>query len=120
MTTELSQENAVAHTPPTQESKNFALLTWIGTLVFGFIPPLIVYLLKTEDIYVKQQAKEALNWSITAVIGYFIAFLLSFIVIGLLLFPILGICHLIFCIMGAVSTSKGNDFKVPWMLRLLK
>ena len=34
-----------------QESKNFALLTWIGTLFFGFIPGLIVYLVKTDDAY---------------------------------------------------------------------
>lgn len=103
-----------------QESKNFALLTWIGTLFFGFIPGLIVYLVKTDDAYVRSQSKEALNWSITAFICYFIGFVLSFIVIGVFLFPIIGICHLVFCIMGAVSTSKGNNFRVPFTLRLIK
>lgn len=103
-----------------QESKNFALLTWIGTLFFGFIPGLIVYLVKTDDAYVRGQAKEALNWSITAFLGYFAGFILSFIVIGVFVFPIIGICHLVFCIMGAVSTSKGNNFRVPFTLRLIK
>lgn len=103
-----------------QDSKNMALLNWIGTLFFGFIPCLILYLVKKEDAYVQAQAKEALNWSITAIIGYVAAIILSFILIGVLLFPVLGICHLVFCIMGAIGASKGNDFRVPFTLRLLK
>lgn len=124
----MTEENTVAEAqaPETftpainQDSRNLAILTWVGTLLFGFIPPLILFLIKGDDAYVKQQAKEALNWCITAVIGYVVAGVLSFIVIGVFLFPIIGICHLVFCIMGAVGASKGNDFKVPWMLRLIK
>lgn len=103
-----------------QESKNFALLTWIGTLFFGFIPGLIVYLVKTDDAYVRGQAKEALNWSITAIIAYVAAFILAFIVIGAFLIPIIAIAHLVICIMGAVATSKGNDFRAPLTIRLIK
>jgi uncharacterized Tic20 family protein len=103
-----------------QESKNIALLTWIGTIFFGFIPGLIVYLIKKDDPYIQSQSKEALNWSITAIIGYFAGLLLTFIVIGVLVMAAVGICHLVFCIMGAVSTSKGNDFKVPFAIRLVK
>lgn len=104
----------------TQDSKNIALLAWIGTLFFGFIPGLILYLIKKDDAYIQDQAKEALNWSITAMVAYFAAFILSFIVIGAFLIPIIGICHLVFCIMGAVATSKGNPFRVPFALRLIK
>lgn len=103
-----------------QESKNFALLTWLGTLFFGFIPGLVIYLLKTDDAYVREQAKESLNWSITATLAWVVAIILSFFVIGVFLYPIIGICHLVFCIMGAVSTSKGKDFRVPFTLRLIK
>lgn len=103
-----------------QESRNMALLTWIGTLFFGFIPGLIIYLVKKDDAYVNDQAKEALNWSLTALMGYFIGIILSFILIGVLVFPVVGICHLVFCIMGAIGTSKGNAFRVPFAIRLLK
>ena len=103
-----------------QESRNMALLTWIGTLFFGFIPGLIIYLVKKDDAYVSDQAKEALNWSLTALMGYFIGIILSFILIGVLVFPVVGICHLVFCIMGAIGTSKGNAFRVPFAIRLLK
>lgn len=103
-----------------QDSKNLALLAWIGTLFFGFIPGLILYLIKKDDEYVLDQAKESLNWAITATIGYMIAFVLTFILIGALLLPVVAICHLIFCVMGAISTSKGEAFRAPFALRLVK
>ncbi|APG28121.1 hypothetical protein A7E78_09870 [Syntrophotalea acetylenivorans] len=103
-----------------QESKNMALLIWIGTIFFGFIPGLVFYLVKKDDPYVVSQAKEALNWSITALIGYAAGLLLTMILIGVLVLFALAICHLIFCIMGAIACSSGKDFKVPYALRLVK
>lgn len=104
----------------TQDSKNIALLTWIGTIFFGFIPGLIFYLTKKDDAYIQDQAKEALNWSITAMIGYFAGVILTFVLIGVLVIAVVGICHLVFCIMGAVATSNGKTFRVPFTLRLIK
>jgi len=103
-----------------QDSKNIALLTWVGTIFFSFVPSLIVYLVKTDDTYIQSQSKEALNWAITAMIGYAISFVLSFVLIGFLGFMILGLCNLVFCILGAIATSNGKDFKVPFALRLIK
>lgn len=77
----------------TQDSKNMAILTWVGTIFFAFIPGLIFYLIKKDDPYIQNHAKEALNWSITAIIGYFASLILTFILIGILGFFVLGICH---------------------------
>lgn len=114
------EENSVSETKRSQDSKNVALLTWVGTLIFGFIPGLVLYLVKKDDPYVLDQSKESLNWSITAIFAYVIAALLSFIVIGAFLIPIISICHVVFCIMGALAASKGNDFRVPFAVRLIK
>jgi uncharacterized Tic20 family protein len=103
-----------------QDSKNLALMMWIGTLFFGFLPGLIFYLVKKDDPYIQDQSKEALNWSITTVIGYIAGFILTFVVIGIFVFLILGICHLVFCIMGAVAVSNGKTFRVPFAIRLMK
>jgi len=103
-----------------QDSKNLGLLLWILTLFFGFIPGLIFFLAKKDDAYVYDQAKEALNWSITAVIGYIAGFILTFILIGILVLLAVGIAHLVFCIMGAIAASSGKDFRVPFAIRLLK
>jgi uncharacterized Tic20 family protein len=103
-----------------QESKNMALLIWIGTIFFGFIPGLIFYLVKKDDAYVMDQAKEALNWSITAAIALVVGGILTVIVIGFLVVLAVWACNLIFCIMGAVACSNGKEFRVPWTLRLVK
>lgn len=103
-----------------QESKNTALLIWIGTFFLFFIPSLIVYLVKKDDAYILDQSKEALNWSITAFIVYVVGLITTVILIGLVILLILGICHLVFCIMGAVGASKGDTFRVPFAVRLIK
>ncbi len=103
-----------------QESKNLALLCWLGTFFFGIFSGLIFYLLKKDDDYVFDQAKEALNWSITAMAAYLLAYVLSFIAIGVLLIPVIGLCHLIFCIMGVVACYQGKTFRVPLAIRLIK
>jgi len=103
-----------------QDQKNLGLLLWIGTLFFGFIPGLILFFAKADDAYIKEQSREALNWSITAIILYAIAMVLAFVVIGAFLIPVIAILHLVFTIMGAVAVSKGDDFKVPFAIRLIK
>ena len=113
----MSEENSVA---ASQESKNIAVLTWIGTIFFCFVVPLIVYLIKKDDAYIQEQAKEALNWSITAIFGYVAGLILTFILVGILMIVVVGICHLVFCIMGAVNTSDGKNFRVPFAIRLIK
>jgi uncharacterized protein len=103
-----------------QDSKNLVLMMWIGTIFFGFIPGLIIYLMKKDDPYVQEQAKESLNWSITAIIGYFIGLILTLILIGIVVFIVIGICHFVFCVMGAIATSQGKNFRVPFAIRLVK
>jgi len=103
-----------------QDSKNLALLLWIGTLFFGFIPGLILYLVKKDDPYIVEQSKEALNWSITAIIGYIAGTILAIILIGFLVMAAVGILHLVFCIMGIIAASSGQSYRVPFALRLIK
>jgi uncharacterized Tic20 family protein len=77
-------------------------------------------LVKKDDAYVLDQSKEALNWSITAIIGYFAGMVLTFILIGVLVFVVVGICHLVFCVMGAIGASNGQQYRVPFAIRLIK
>lgn len=103
-----------------QDAKNIAVIIWIGTIFIGFVPGLVFYLMYKDDDYIQDQAKEALNWSITAIIAYSIALLLTFVLIGALLLPVVGLCHLIFCFMGAIATSNGKPFRTPFAIRLIQ
>jgi uncharacterized Tic20 family protein len=105
---------------PSQDSKNIGMLMWIGTIFFGFIPALIIYLIKTDDSYLADQSKEALNWAITVLIGVALAWVLCLILIGFLMLPAIGILNVVFCIMGVVAVSSGKLYRVPFALRLIK
>src|SRR5262245_5621820 len=105
---------------PSQDSKNLALLCWIGSAILGFIPGLAFYLVKKDDDYVQDQAKEALNWGITFALLLIIGNILTIVLVGFLVIGATWLCHLLFCIMGAVATSDGKSFRVPFALRLIK
>ena len=103
-----------------QDSKNIALLMWLGTIFFSFIPALVIYLIKTEDGYLADQSKEALNWSITVFIGTVVGWILCIILIGFLVLFAIGILNIVFCILGVIATSSGKTFRVPFAIRIIK
>jgi hypothetical protein len=88
--------------------------------VFSFIPSLIVWILKKDDsAYLGDQAKEALNFQITMLIAQFIAGVLVVILVGFLLMGIIWLVNIVFCIIAAISTSKGETYRYPFALRLI-
>ena len=103
-----------------QDSKNVALLVWIGTIFFSFVPALIVYLIKKDDGYVQDQAREALNFQLTMVIVAVVCFILSWILIGFLLLAIAIVVDLVFVIIAAIAASNGVIYRYPYTLRLIK
>jgi uncharacterized protein len=107
-------------TNPSSDDKNIATVTHLGGTVFSFIPGLIVWILKKDDsAYVADQAKEALNFQITVLIAQFIAGILAVILIGFLFMGIIWILNVIFCIIAAIASSKGEAYRYPLCLRLI-
>lgn len=101
-------------------NKNIAVLTHLAGIFFSFIPALIVWMLKKDDsAFIGEQSREALNFQITMVIGYMVAGVLSWILIGLLFFPLLWLANLILCLLAAVKVSKGENYQYPFALRLI-
>jgi uncharacterized Tic20 family protein len=113
--------NEVETIVPSGDDKNIATITHLAGILFSFIPALIVWLLKKDDShYLATQAKEALNFQITVAIALFISgTVLSWILIGLAFIPIIWLANIIFCIIAAVSTSKGETYRYPICLRLI-
>lgn len=110
--------DAVPVVPPTSDEKTMAILSHVLTLVVGFLAPLIIYLIKKdESAYVKEHARESLNFQITV----FILMVALFItVIGILLIWIVGILALVFVILATIKASEGKLYKYPFSLRLIK
>lgn len=98
-----------------------AMLSHLLAIFFVFIPPLIIWLVKKqENPFIEDQAKEALNFQITMAIGWFAAFILSFVLIGVFIMPLLMIANLVLCIIAALKANDGIAYRYPFALRLIK
>jgi len=117
---EVSTDNKPSDTTPSNDDKNIATVTHLAGTVFSFVPALIVWILKKDDsAYIADQAKEALNFQISVLIALFIASVLMWILIGFLLYPVIWLVNIVFCIIAAISTSKGETYRYPLCLRLI-
>ena len=100
---------------------NIAMLSHLLGIFTGFIGALVLWLIKKdESAFIADQAKEALNFQITIAIAFIISWILMFILICMVLVPILIVLNLVFCILGAVAASKGQTYRYPFALRLVK
>jgi hypothetical protein len=107
-------------TVPNSNDKNIVTITHLGGILFSFIPSLIVWLLKKDDSeYIATQAKEALNFQITLLLAQFVAYVLIFILVGFLLLGLIWVFNVVFCIIAAISSSKGEYYRYPLTLRLI-
>ncbi|MDP4144579.1 MAG: DUF4870 domain-containing protein [Bacillota bacterium] len=105
----------------TSDDKNMAMLLNLLGIFTGFIGPLIIWLLyKEKSQFINESGKGCLNFQISFVIYYFAAFILTFIIIGLIAFPILGILFLIFAIKGTIEASNGRLYAFPMSITFLK
>ena len=107
----------------TQEEKTMAMLAHLLAIPGGFIAPLIIYLIKKDDsAFIKDQAREALNFQITAVIAMLTFILFTFITCGYggILFPFLGIAIPVFCIIAGIKANEGEKYRYPLNIRIVK
>lgn len=111
-----------------KDDRFWAMLCHLAAFLGYFVPvignilgPLIVWLAKREQSpYIDQQGKAALNFQITISIAAMIAILLMVVVIGIFLLPIIGIINIVLIVIAAVSAYKGEPFRYPFSLHLIK
>ncbi|GII89959.1 DUF4870 domain-containing protein [Sinosporangium siamense] len=119
---------------PGSDDTNMAMLahlSGLGNLLLwplGFIGSLVVYLTRKDQApYARDQAAEALNFWITMTIAFFAVsvagFILTFILIGVVFFlvlPVIWIYALIVGIMASVAASRGQAYRYPTSIRMVK
>ena len=103
-----------------KDQRDIAAVMWLASLIFLMIPGMLVLLNSNASPYLKQQAREALNWTSTFVLGSIACTILTLIFIGGPLQILLGVAHLVFCLMGANAARSGNAFRVPMTWRPLQ
>lgn len=111
----------------TLNEKQWVIFCHAGALAglivpFGniIVPAIIWSMKKEESEWIDDQGKESLNFQISMTIYLFVAGLLAFILIGLPLLFVLGIADLAFIIIAIIKSDKGERYRYPITLRLIK
>jgi uncharacterized protein len=124
MTNDVESPDSAALTP---DEKNWAvfchLAGFAGFLVpFGnIIGPLVIWLIKKDQTpFVDHHGKEAVNFQITVTIALFVSLLLIFVVIGFILLPLIAIATLVLMIVAAVAASRGEYYRYPFKVTLIR
>ncbi|WP_258933801.1 DUF4870 domain-containing protein [Nesterenkonia pannonica] len=103
------------------DEKTMGILMHVLAIFFGFLSPLIFWLIFKDRSYVlDQQGRTALNWNISAMIYYVVSFILAFILIGFLTMLVIYVLHIIFSILAAVKASDRVIYKYPLSIPFLK
>lgn len=99
-----------------RQSNIVAMIMWLLSFFFYILSGAGFYFFKKDDHYVRQQAKEALNWGITSLLIGVIASALGLTFIS----KILGVVHLFVCVVGIVACKDHRHYRVPFALRIFK
>lgn len=121
------------YTPPPQasyegsssEDRTLALLTHLSGILFGFIVPLVMWLVhkdRADKAFLNDQSKEALNFNITLLIIYAGLFVLTVITLGLAspLYFLVWVVSIVFFVIAGMKANNGEQYRYPFALRLIK
>jgi uncharacterized protein len=109
------------------EDKQWASFAHLGGIL-GILPALIIWLVfKDRGAKTNVEGKEALNFQITATIGYLacaiLGALLAIVLIGFIFYIVwfaIWVLSLIWSIMGFQKVNAGGSYRYPFALRLIK
>jgi len=113
--------------PVTKEESNWGMISHLSALAGIILPPigsvlgpLIVWLTRRDQsAFVAEQAKEALNFNITVLIAAVVCYVLTWALIGILLFVVLWVYWLVMTIIAAMKASEGVSYRYPLALRFV-
>ncbi|MDP1845706.1 MAG: DUF4870 domain-containing protein [Candidatus Moranbacteria bacterium] len=103
------EEQKKAETSDVEKNKALAIVGYIIPILF-FIP--LVTDAKNSP-FAKFHANQQLNLLLFWVVGQIAATVLTFVLIGFLIFPLVMIAGVIFMIMGIINASKGEMKGLP-------
>lgn len=97
------------------------LAAFAGLILPSFghvVGPLVIWLIKKDEYpFVDAQGKKSLNFQISMTIYGVVAFLLCFVLIGLVLLPALALVDIICVIIASVKASNGEEFNYPMAIK---
>jgi uncharacterized Tic20 family protein len=106
-------------------------LTWGGAahwssfvaaaVALGFLGPLIIMLTKgNESAWVRRQAVESLNFQLSMLIYALVSGVLMLVLVGFVLLPLVALTWLVCTIIASVKAARGEDYRYPVTIRMVR
>lgn len=106
---------------PSNEEKMYAAAIYGISFFTAFIGPLVIWLIKkNESPFVDFHGKEYFNFFISYSVYSIISLILMIIVIGFVTIWIVGILVVVFTIVAAVKAFEGQEYRIPFVFRLIR
>ena len=113
--------------PWDMEPKTFLMLMHLSQFAGYIIPfgglavPIVMWATnKDRSREVDNHGKVILNWVLSSMIYLAISFVLTFVLIGVIGFFIVGICGIVFTVIGAIKANEGVLWRYPLSISFFK
>lgn len=117
---ESDEESKRLHTETSRDARNLAMLCHLLGIV-GFVAPLVIWLSERDKHrFVDEHGTGAMDYQLSILIYFAVAWLSCFIYIGLILTPLLGLAHMTLSIVGALRARNGRPWRYPIAIRFLR
>ncbi|MDP2710121.1 MAG: DUF4870 domain-containing protein [Solirubrobacteraceae bacterium] len=113
------------------DTRSWALAAHLSALAslfigFPFVGPLVVYLVRRDDPFVRRHAAEALNFNLSimlyVIVLGIVTFILIFVLVGLLLIPlfaVIAVAWIVLICLAAVKAGDGQEYRYPLTIRFV-
>ena len=106
---------------PSPSDRNAAVWTHIGSILLGWLLPLILFLVKKDESpYVREHARQSLNFELTLFPIFFIGSIFTLTGVGLLILLAAAIVDIIFHVNGAIAANRGQGYRIPLAISMIK
>lgn len=121
---------------PTADQQTWRVIAHVSALIQflsipSFVGPLVVWLIRRDDPVVEPHARAALNFQLSLIIyfvvGVIVAVLAAITIVGLVLtvlivgfLIVLFIAEIVFAILAGLAASRGEIYRYPMSLTLIK
>lgn len=120
MEVESSNQTSQSDGVVTVSEKQYAMLIHL-TQIVGIIIPLVLWLIKKDSSkFIDDNGKIVINWFLSCLIYGIIGGILTLIFIGSIILIAVGICSLIFLIIGSIKAINGELWPYPLSIKFLK
>lgn len=108
------------------EERQYAMFIHLSQLagsiipILGWVLPLVLWQSKKDQsAYIDVHGKIVMNWIISSLIYGIISIILAFIGVGVILLIVLGICSIVFIVVGAIKANNGETWPYPLSIRFI-